>query len=207
MPRFEPGFSAANIEGVAAYLKKLDYNGPLAFGWDDTELQQGVTVMQQTPEFCVVVGGAAGPVEVRNEGDIESMVRALDPKTKLATKMRAWLIAIPLIGIPPILVALSAREGNVSAGQLFAMHQKLIDLMHVHGIHPVLLSSDGTETERSLQRMIHDSATDYFEFKINGPAILDGLKVTASLWKFPLNASKQIHNSLLALQLDCQGSI
>lgn len=87
MPRFEPGFSAANIEGVAAYLQKLGYSGPLAFGWDDTELQQGVTVMQRTSEFCVVVGGAGGPVEVRNEGDIESMLRALDPQTKLATKV------------------------------------------------------------------------------------------------------------------------
>lgn len=97
MPRFEPGFSEANIARVAAYLAQLGYSGPLAFGWDDTELQQGVTVMQRTPEYCIVVGTADGPLEVRNEGDINTVLRSLDPKTKLATKVSLTHWRIPVI--------------------------------------------------------------------------------------------------------------
>ncbi|KZV71006.1 hypothetical protein PENSPDRAFT_685015 [Peniophora sp. CONT] len=169
MPRFEPGFSNVNIERIAAYLDQLGYHGPLAFGWDDTELQEGVTVMQRTPEFCIVVGTADGPLEVRNKGDIDSILRSLNPETKLATKLRAWLIAIPMLRIPPILVALVARGGEEGAEELFVMHKRLTGLLHAHGLHPTSCASDGTETERKLQHLIWESAPEYFEFEIVMP--------------------------------------
>ncbi|KZV67782.1 hypothetical protein PENSPDRAFT_610974 [Peniophora sp. CONT] len=169
MPHFEPGFSEANLTRVAAYLAELRYSGPIALGWDDTELEEGVTVMQRTREFCVVVGTAAGPLEVRNEGDIDAVLRSLDPNTKLATKLRAYLIAIPLFRIPPILVALVARAGDESADELYELHERLAAMLHAHGIHPTSLSADGTETERALQRRIVESATGYIDFEIVVP--------------------------------------
>lgn len=59
-----------------------------------------------------------------------------------------------------MLVALVARKADDKAPALLEMHERVIDLLHGHDIHPLSLSSDGTETERSLQHMITASASD-----------------------------------------------
>lgn len=60
--------------------------------------------------------------------------------------------------MPPILVAAVARGSKESAEDLGDMHFQLTDLLHQSGIHPVSLSSDGTETERKLQRLVINMA-------------------------------------------------
>lgn len=72
-------------------------------------------------------------------------------------ELRAWLLAIP-----PTLVALVAREANDNAEVLLEIHERAIALLHEHGIHPLSLKSDGTETERSVQRMFTAAASARF---------------------------------------------
>lgn len=76
------------------------------------------------------------------------------------------MIGIPLLGIPPILVALLARCGNENVTHLLDMHNTVIHLLDSHGIHPTSLSSDGTETERALQRSIAANSPSYYSHTI-----------------------------------------
>ena len=71
--------------------------------------------------------------------------------------------------MPPILVAAVPRGSKSSAESLKDLHFELINLLHGVSIYPVSLASDGTETERKLQRLINDSAQSHFFYGISNP--------------------------------------
>jgi hypothetical protein len=75
-------------------------------------------------------------------------------------------LTIPLAKIPPILLAAVARGSKDSAEALRDMHFQLTDLLHRAHIYPVSLSSDGTETERRLQRLVVDTAHCVYKYTI-----------------------------------------
>lgn len=68
--------------------------------------------------------------------------------------------------VPPILLAAIARGSKDSAETLRDMHFQLTDLLHQAHIYPVSLSSDGTETERKLQRLVVEAAHSVYEYTI-----------------------------------------
>jgi hypothetical protein len=80
--------------------------------------------------------------------------------------LRIYLLTIPLAKVPPILLAAVARGSKDSAEALRDIHFHLIDLLHRAHIYPVSLSSDGTETERRLQRLVVDAAHSVYEYSI-----------------------------------------
>ena len=75
-------------------------------------------------------------------------------------------MTILLPKIPPILIAAVAQGSSEDAEGLHQMHIKLADLLHQQNIHPVSLSSDGTEVERQTQDLITHSASGYVEYVI-----------------------------------------
>lgn len=86
-------------------------------------------------------------------------------------QLRIYLLTIPLAKIPPILVAAVPRGSKTSAESLKDLHFELINLLHEVSIHPVSLASDGTETERKLQRIINHSTSSHFFYTIPNPAV------------------------------------
>lgn len=80
--------------------------------------------------------------------------------------MRLYVLTISLAKIPPLIIAAVVRNGSERATDLKVMHDDIISLLHDAGLHPVSLSSDGSETERSLQRLIHQSAPDLLRYTI-----------------------------------------
>lgn len=86
-PRFQPGFSDENIAAIAAYLKRLDYHGPLSLAWDDTDLEKALTVVQRSKEFCLILGTEGGPISVHNSDNLDDVLKDINPQTKLAGKV------------------------------------------------------------------------------------------------------------------------
>jgi len=64
------------------------------------------------------------------------------------------------------MVAAVARGSTVDAEGLFYMHKKLTKLLSDANIYPVSLSADGSETERSTQRLIAQSADSHRHYVI-----------------------------------------
>ncbi|KAJ3513597.1 hypothetical protein NMY22_g14994 [Coprinellus aureogranulatus] len=155
-PRFQPGFSRENIVAVADLLTKYDYHGPLALSWDDTELAPAISIYQESKDICVVIGGGDDVVRVGPNDSIDDVLA--NARLNKATKLRLWLLTIPLPRIPPILVAAVARHSSGTAVELKRMHDRVVEMLHMHDIFPVSGASDGTETERLLQELISQAA-------------------------------------------------
>jgi len=49
---------------AAEELEKLDYCGPLALSWDDTDLEQSLSVWNEGNDVWTVLGGSDGPIRV-----------------------------------------------------------------------------------------------------------------------------------------------
>lgn len=80
------------------------------------------------------------------------------------------------------LVAAVPRGSKTSAESLRDTHFELINLLHEVSIHPVSLASDGTETERKLQRLIDDSAKSHFFYGISNPTANCTIKLSIPLF-------------------------
>lgn len=154
--RFQPGFSPVNFAVAAETLRSYDYHGPLALSWDDTELEPAISVYKESERTCLLVGSTDGVIRVDADSDLDALFD--QAKMKQATKLRCWLLTVPLPKIPPILLAAEARGGTDSADDLKTMHDKVMAFLAVHDIHPTSAASDGTETERALQDLIGRSA-------------------------------------------------
>ncbi|KAJ7778679.1 hypothetical protein DFH07DRAFT_950687 [Mycena maculata] len=180
LPAFRPDISALNVGRAAEVLKVLDYHGPLALSWDDTALEAAISVHAESKDVCLILGASEGVIRVTENDDLD----ALFEKAQLqkADKLRVWVLSIPLPKIPPILIAAVARGSSTNASELVAMHHKLSDILHEHNIHPVSLSSDGAEVERSAQRIIAETAPAYFVYSI--PNSKPGCTITLEIPKY-----------------------
>ncbi|KAK7691172.1 hypothetical protein QCA50_006275 [Cerrena zonata] len=156
LPRFEAGFSEANVQQVAKVLHELDYHGPLGISWDDTDLEKALSIWQESRDSWLVIGAANGPMHFGSLEEVDNVFE--DGTVEKADKLRIWVITIPLPKIPPILAAAVAHSNSDNADQLVKMHFTLMELLHKAGIHPISQAADGTESERSSQRLITAAA-------------------------------------------------
>ncbi|KAJ7508549.1 hypothetical protein B0H11DRAFT_2304702 [Mycena galericulata] len=164
VPLFRPGISAFNVGRAAEVLKKLNYTGPLALSWDDTALEEAISVHAESKEVCLILGASEGVIRVTEKDDLDALFE--EAQLKKADKLRVWVLSIPLPKIPPILIAAVARGSSTKARELVDMHHQLADLLHEYNIHPVSLSSDGAEVERAAQRIIANEAKSCFVYAI-----------------------------------------
>lgn len=100
---------------------------------------------------------------------------------KKATKLRVWLLTIPLPHIPPILVAAEARGGSDSAEDLKVMHDQVMGQLAGHNVYPVSAACDGTETERALQDLVSQSAESSQTYTIPNTHIGPSANVTLTI--------------------------
>jgi hypothetical protein len=70
---------------AAEVLKKLDYSGPLALSWDDTNLEQSLSVWNEGNDAWTVLGGSNGPVHVTSAEAVDALFD--DSQLKKADKV------------------------------------------------------------------------------------------------------------------------
>lgn len=184
LPLFAPGISQANVDTASATLDNYHYLGPVALSWDDTALEPALQAYKDSDGTWLILGGTEGPISVSSHEELEAIFAKgnMKPGDKVCHiisslflalclplhlfKLRLYVLTIPLAKIPPIILAAVVRGGSERATDLKVMHDQVITLLHNAHIYPVSLSSDGSEVERSVQRMIHQSAPDLLRYTI-----------------------------------------
>jgi hypothetical protein len=77
LPRFDPGVSIKNVQNAVSVLEKLNYNGPLALGWDDTDLEPALSTWQAVSDkgsdTWVVLGSSQGPIRVTSAAEVDAV--------------------------------------------------------------------------------------------------------------------------------------
>ncbi|KAJ6546589.1 hypothetical protein B0H10DRAFT_1969601 [Mycena sp. CBHHK59/15] len=166
LPRFAQDIAAVNVRRVVDILVKLEYAGPLGLSCDDMALKPAISVCQETKNTCLILSSIDGDIRVTKDNNIDALLKAA--RLKKADKLCIWLLSIPLPKILPILITAIACGLSVTAADLAAMHKKLLDILHEHGIHPVLLSSDDAKVERVVQQIVANTAMSHLLYDTVG---------------------------------------
>lgn len=90
LPRFEAGISKHNVEMARETLQKLDYHGPIALSWDDTALEQALSVWDEGGDIFTILGCSDGPIRVTSAAAVEAVFE--DKKLAKADKVYSDLL-------------------------------------------------------------------------------------------------------------------
>ncbi|KAH8913224.1 hypothetical protein BT69DRAFT_1306819, partial [Atractiella rhizophila] len=139
-----PGITERNFVMVAEHLQKLKYTGPLGISVDDTECHPDVRPCNDIVDgkkIWYFVGGVGEPKEFTVETR-EQVLREVHGG-ELATKIRLYLLNIPLPDIPPTFLALLPISSKNPATALATLQCKLFEFIaktsegaHIRGYTP-----------------------------------------------------------------------
>jgi hypothetical protein len=74
----------------------LDYHGPLALSWDDTDLEKALCVYEKSKGFFSVIGNIGDPIIVAPTDDLESVFENANiaKANKVSRGIDYWLCLI-----------------------------------------------------------------------------------------------------------------
>ncbi|KAH9945584.1 hypothetical protein B0H21DRAFT_709290 [Amylocystis lapponica] len=201
LPRFQPGISETNLGLACAVLLKLGYRGPLALSWDDTALEPAISVWQQSKDSaCAILGSINGVIQVDEGDNLDSVFEQakLAKAEKASYRLRLFVLTIPLHKVPPIVLAAVARGSDDNAEALAKLHFDLVKLLHHGGIYPVSMAADGTDVERTTQRLIENSASNFLEYAI--PNTVPACTINLRIMLFNGRPSVSVQDSMHAVK-------
>jgi hypothetical protein len=79
---------------VTEVLRKLDFHGPIALSWDNTDLEQSMSVWDEGDDVWVILGGSDGPIRVTSAEAVDALFE--DPELKKADKVCHLLKHLPV---------------------------------------------------------------------------------------------------------------
>ncbi|KAJ7661512.1 hypothetical protein DFH06DRAFT_1089007 [Mycena polygramma] len=152
-PRFPMDIGDRTFQLVEDYLATLDYHGPVNLSCDDTKLFPGLHLYHDGKEGAdYLVGAVDGPIRVADPAAMKAVLA--DAKVMKATKVRVWCLTVPLPGLTPLVVAAMPIPNDMKAEQLLVPLEKILFGLLERNIRVVSYACDGTEVERSVQRML-----------------------------------------------------
>ncbi|KAF8328951.1 hypothetical protein F5887DRAFT_1287968 [Amanita rubescens] len=158
-PRFPMTICDRTFSLVEEHLSLLGYKGPVCLCCDDTKLLSTFRLYWDAKEQShYIVGGVDGRYHVPNPEDL-----------KKATKIRLWCLSIPIPGISPIIVAALPISDDMNAPSLFTLLETILDGLLMHRIQVVSYACDGTEVERSVQKLLVARASRTQDYHIPNP--------------------------------------
>ncbi|KAJ7712478.1 hypothetical protein B0H14DRAFT_3018370 [Mycena olivaceomarginata] len=165
---FRCALTRPDFELIEEYLNTIDYHGPVGLSCDDTKLFASLRLYHDAKENAdYLVGAVDGPIRV---ADPEAMREVLeDPNIVKATKVRTWCLTVPLPGITPLIVAAMAIPDNMKAEALLVPLERILDGLLTRNVRIVSYACDGTEVERSVQRMLVNKAAETIRHTISSP--------------------------------------
>ncbi|KAF7319655.1 hypothetical protein HMN09_00306000 [Mycena chlorophos] len=131
-----------------------------------------------------IVGSTGEPLEVANPDLITSVLDEVEKKSELATKLRLWVLQIPLSKIPPLVLALKAIGSKVKGPQLADWHLELMRGLIARGFRIISSASDGAPVERECQRLVFAAGTKIehrIKFPVSDPQYPDIVVPLSSL--------------------------
>jgi hypothetical protein len=146
------------FERVTEHLAAVNYNGPVALSCDDSKLFGSSRLYFDSNENKHYYGAVGGLILVPNPDDIKTMMS--DPTVVKATKVSP-IICLSSIFPGSTLVSTDSITkiipNDLDANSLLIYLEQIVDGLLPHNVKVTLYSADGTETERSLQRLMASS--------------------------------------------------
>jgi hypothetical protein len=170
---FGQGISQHALERAKKYLSDYQYphNAPLALSVDDTKLLPAFRPYYNgTTRKWFLVGNTGEPLEVSDISALESQINGA--RDSLATKVRLWVLQIPLPHVPPLILAVMPLASSTDAATLANLEQQLLAILL--GSDPPLcivsLGSDGSILERDARRaLVRNGFAESLSYEIPHP--------------------------------------
>ncbi|KAJ7127909.1 hypothetical protein C8R44DRAFT_873680 [Mycena epipterygia] len=164
--------------GVNARLSKKhqmlrDYKypsgAPLSLSVDDTKLHAALRPLYNGAlGKWFIVGTTGEPMEVPNAEAINKTLDDLEQTAEIATKLRLWVLQIPLPGVPPLILAIMAIGSKVKGAQLAEWQLSLMKGLISRGFRISSSGGEGAAVERECHR-IATAASKVVEHRIKHP--------------------------------------
>ncbi|KAF7336404.1 hypothetical protein MVEN_02189300 [Mycena venus] len=154
-PRFPIGITDETFVYGKQYLEDYKYplGAPLSLAVDDTKLFPALRPLYDgVKKLWYIVGTTGDHIAVPNPQGLHETLDKLEATAELATKLRLWVLQIPLPGVPPLAVAISPIGSKVKGPQLAERQIRLMEGLVSHGFRITSSGGDGTSVERDCQR-------------------------------------------------------
>ena len=172
-PSFLQGISPQALQRAHKYIEDYKYpaEAPLALSVDDTKLLPAFRpYFDRSADKWFLVGNTGEPLEV---SDIDELVGQIDSaRGLLATKLRLWVLQIPLPQVPPLILAVMPLASSTDAATLAAMEQRLLQvlLLSENPLCIVSLGSNGSILEREARRaLVRNGFAEHIAYSIPHP--------------------------------------
>ncbi|KAF9231491.1 hypothetical protein BU15DRAFT_82327 [Melanogaster broomeanus] len=167
-PKFPLTICDDTFLNAHSYIVALNYMGPLGLSCDDTKLYPALrTYWDANTSSYYLVGHTGDPLAIANADELHMALQTL--KDKKATKLRLWVLVIPLPKVPPIILAAKAIPNDLAAPELVQYSLQIITGLRLHGLSVMSYACDGTEVERAVQRLLEDAAPSHIIYHFKHP--------------------------------------
>ncbi|KAJ6540255.1 hypothetical protein B0H10DRAFT_2245184 [Mycena sp. CBHHK59/15] len=170
-PRFPIGVTDETFIYAKQYCEDYKYprGAPLSLSVDDTKLLPALRPLYDgVNQKWYIVGTTGEHVEVLNPQAMHQTLEKLKATAELATKLRLWVLQIPLPGVPPVVLAIAPLAAKVKGPELADWQIQLMQGLVSHGFRITSSGGDGASVERDCQRRTA-SASKLREFRIKHP--------------------------------------
>lgn len=178
-PKMTTGFSDATLKRALKYLTDYNYphTAPLACSVDDTKLHPSLRPLyDQSKKTWFLLGSTGDPFIIADIEQLDDIIKQL--AGSLATKLRLWVLCIPLPNVPPLIIGILPISESNTAPSLAKIEEKLLKILIVDAPTPlniISLGSDGTVVERKARRLLIQSGFAAVEYvDIPHPNTADG---------------------------------
>ena len=156
-PTFLQGISPQALQHAHNYLDDYNYpaDAPLALSVDDTKLLATFRpYFDRSAGKWFLVGNVGEPLEVSDIDELADQINSA--QEHLATKLRLWVLQIPLPHIPPLILAVMPLASSTDATTLAAMEEKLLKILLLSDkpLCIVSLGSDGSILKREARQAL-----------------------------------------------------
>ncbi|KAH6870856.1 hypothetical protein BKA70DRAFT_1578587 [Coprinopsis sp. MPI-PUGE-AT-0042] len=172
-PKFPFSLGTRNFELAKQHLEEISYDGPVGLACDDTKLFSNLGLVHDpVKNKHFLIGGSDGPIEVLDPEQVRSVME--ESKKHAGTKLRLWVLSIPYPKIPPIIIAALPITDKMKGDALADLSLKVILGLIRHGINLVSYTCDGTEVERSAEKIMISKADSSKVYRVTNPFQAEG---------------------------------
>ncbi|KAJ1306446.1 hypothetical protein OPQ81_007449 [Rhizoctonia solani] len=146
------------------------FRSPVSLSCDDTKLFPALkTYYDTSAKQWYLVGGATGAIAIASTDELASILK--DGKVTKASKLRLWVLQVPLLHIPPPLaIAALPIASNVTTWLLTGHLKQIIRGLLAQGIHVISYTTDGSAIEQNIQESLFMSMDGYRHYTVPHPS-------------------------------------
>ncbi|KAF7348037.1 hypothetical protein MSAN_01756100 [Mycena sanguinolenta] len=182
-PRFPIGIADETSVYAKQHLEDYKYplGAPLSLAVDDTKLFPALRPLYDgVNKMWYTVGTTGEHIAVPNAQGLHATLDNFKSSAELATKLRLWVLQIPLPGVPPHVVAILPIGSKVKGPELANWQIRLMEGLISHSFRITSSGGDGASVERDCQCRTA-AASELIEVRIKHPDT-DFPDIVVQLW-------------------------